>query len=95
MSLRNIWQYMDRSIYCHITPSAMNYFLYSLDLIPFGKLQIRFMLLTITLRWLTLELWVHYLLQWVTANNAYIASQWGWDPESPAVTFQRFSRLHA
>jgi hypothetical protein len=68
---------------------------YSLDLIPFGKLQIRFMLLTITLRWLTLELWVHYLVQWVTANKAYIASQWGWDLESPAITFQRFSRLHA
>ena len=28
MSLRVIWQYMDRSIYCHMTLSAMNYLLY-------------------------------------------------------------------
>ena len=27
MSLRVIWQYMDRSIYCHMTFSAMNYLL--------------------------------------------------------------------
>ena len=28
MSLRVIWQYMDRFIYCYITLSAMNYLLY-------------------------------------------------------------------
>ena len=28
MSLLVIWQYMDRSIYCHMTLSAMNYLLY-------------------------------------------------------------------
>jgi hypothetical protein len=28
MSLRVIWQYMDRSIYCHMILSAMNYLLY-------------------------------------------------------------------
>ena len=28
MSLRVIWQYMDRSIYCHMTLSAMHYLLY-------------------------------------------------------------------
>ena len=28
MSLRVIWQYMDRSIYCHMTLSAMNYLLF-------------------------------------------------------------------
>ena len=30
MALRVIWQYMDRSIYCHMTLSAMNYLLYSI-----------------------------------------------------------------
>ena len=29
MSLRVIWQYMDRSIYCHMTLSTMNYLLYN------------------------------------------------------------------
>ena len=28
MSLRVIWQYMEWSIYCHMTLSAMNYLLY-------------------------------------------------------------------
>ena len=30
MSLRVIWQYMDRSIYCPMTLSAMNYLLYTI-----------------------------------------------------------------
>jgi len=28
MALRVIWQYMDRSIYCHMTQSDMKYLLY-------------------------------------------------------------------
>jgi len=31
MSLRVIWQYMDRSIYYHMTLSAMNYLLFNID----------------------------------------------------------------